>query len=195
MKHKEAKRGLRHYVEHLTDITVLRGNRLQLDRAAAGGAVRHEPERVECRLRVLLLRSLRRPAPILAARRDRDAPASRSHSALQPPPTRNRAKCNAAAAASSGRCGNRGEGEQGSGGGLGRAGAEQGMVAAGESLRCVGGARVGWIDPQWPRRRVAAKKPDMVGATASSHADCRLVWGLIACTELRGYGTVFKQNG
>jgi hypothetical protein len=121
IEHREAKRGLRHYVEHLADIAVLGGNGRQLDCAAAGGVVRHEPERVECRAFVLILRPLRRPISILAAPRDCDAPTSRSHSAPQPP-TRSRDEGATArgegnaAAADSGSCGNRGEEEQGRGG-------------------------------------------------------------------------------
>jgi hypothetical protein len=125
------KRGLKHYVEHLADIAVLGGNRRQLDCAAAGGVVRHEPERVECRALVLLLLPLLRPISILAARRDCDAPASRSHSAPQRA-TRSRGEGATArgegnaAAPGSGSCGNRGEEEQGSGGGGGRAGTAAG---------------------------------------------------------------------
>ena len=119
---------MRHYVEHLADIAVLGGNRGQLDGAAAGGVVRDEPERIEPRL-VLFLLLFRRTTPVLAARRDCRAPASRSRPPPQPPAdtaegaiARGQGNPAAAGGFGSGRGGNGGEEEQGGRGG-GRAGA------------------------------------------------------------------------
>jgi hypothetical protein len=154
-------RHIRHYVEHLADIAVLGGNRGQLDGAAAGGVVRHEPERIERRGVVFsLLPSSRAAAPaVLAACRDCRLPAPRPAAAPQLAPTNSSAE-GATAAAPAGRgVGDRREEEGRGGGGGTRAGAAvrhggpRQPVCVPNSLRwwCTGGWCSGhvarWADP------------------------------------------------
>lgn len=193
-------RHIRHYVEHLADIAVLGGNRGQLDGAAAGGVVRHEPERIERRGVVFsLLPSSRAAAPaVLAACRDCRLPAPRPAAAPQLAPTNSSAE-GATAAAPAGRgVGDRREEEGRGGGGGTRAGAAvrhggpRQPVCVPNSLRWwTGGALVAaWLVLRWfggriPARRiivvVAAKKlgSEAIGRAglASSHVARGLEWG------------------